>query len=60
MKRKVTKQQLAIVADFIQIPLETLEMLHKKRFLNNSRLLELWNNALYFKGIAKQKIIHKW
>lgn len=60
MKRKVTKQQLAIIADFIQIPFETLEMLYEKQFLNNSRLLELWNNALYRKGIAKQKITHKW
>lgn len=56
MKRKLTSRQFAIVAEYIDVPLNELIKLYKRNLINTNRLYELWQKALYGKGILKRKI----
>lgn len=56
MKRRITKRQIEIVAERINVSANDLEKLYQMGLLKESRLLELWNNALYSKGIVKRYI----
>lgn len=58
MKRRITKRQIAIVAEYINISVTDLEKLYQMGIIKHSRFLELWNNALYSKGIVKRYIWH--
>lgn len=58
MKRRITKRQIAIVAEYINIPVNDLEKLYQMGIIKHSRFLELWNNALYGKGIVKRYVWH--
>lgn len=55
MKRKLTSRQFAIVAEYIDVPLDELVKLHKRNLINANRLYELWQKALYGKGVLKRK-----
>ena len=56
MKRRITKRQIAIVAEYIDIPVTDLEKLYQMGIIKHSRFLELWNNALNRKGIVTRSI----
>lgn len=60
MKHRITPRQLKIVADFIGIPLSILVRYRNMGLLNTARLYELWQNALYRKGIIKREAVHRW
>jgi hypothetical protein len=60
MKRKFTPRQLQIIANYLQMPFVELVRYYNIGILNTPRLYELWQNALYKKGIAKRKAVHRW
>ena len=60
MKRKFTPRQLEIIANYLQIPFVEFVKYYNMGILNHPRLYELWQNALYKKGIVKRKVVHHW
>ncbi len=60
MKRKLTPRQLEIVANYLHISFAEFIRYRNLGILNTPRLYELWQNALYKKGITKRKAVHRW
>ncbi len=55
-KRKITKAMIHIVAEYSHTPFEYLYVAYKYGIMNERRFFEMWNNALYYKGITKRRV----